>query len=74
MSSSTVAKKPDEQVAQPAAGQSMQASEQSASASASVGISISTTDAQSNLTDRGVLGWSQPQSCWSCHWLVLKQK
>lgn len=74
MSSSAVAKKPEEQVAQPAAGQSMQASEQSASASASVGISISTAYAQSTLTDHGLLGWSQSQSCRGCHWLVLKQK
>lgn len=74
MSSSAVAKKPEEQVAQPAAGQSMQASEQSASASASVGISISTADTQNNLTDHVGLGWSQSQPRWGCHWLVLKQK
>ncbi|KAI7373026.1 hypothetical protein KC336_g20505 [Hortaea werneckii] len=40
MSSSAVAKKPGEQVAQPAAGKSMEASEQSASASASAGLNL----------------------------------
>ncbi|KAI7339923.1 hypothetical protein KC315_g1006 [Hortaea werneckii] len=49
MSSSAVAKKPEEQVAQPAAGQSMQASEQSASASASAGLNLNLVGAVTGL-------------------------
>ncbi|KAI7212611.1 hypothetical protein KC333_g7031 [Hortaea werneckii] len=49
MSSSAVAKKPEEQVAQPAAGQAMQASEQSASASASAGLNLNLVGAVTGL-------------------------
>ncbi|RMY89302.1 hypothetical protein D0864_06459 [Hortaea werneckii] len=60
MSSSAVTKKPEEQVAQPAAGQSMQASEQSASASASAGLNLNLVGAVTGLFSSKSMKEEQP--------------